>query len=184
MAKVAIDELWAMNISAATLYNIERAVDDNPHGGGGATYIQVGKSLVDDLLIFLKENYPGNGQTIEIMVGDMRRPNIAPQPVVFSSKSQGRMRISNQNRHRASRHPAWSPTVGFPSLSAGQKTPDAKLVLDKINGLHIFIAKAKDGSFWAGFTSGMPDKKTALLPTSKILYGKSKGGYWKYEAKT
>ena len=182
MTKVVIDELWAMNISAATLYNIERTVDDNPEGGGGATYIQIGKSLVADLLGFLNAKYPAKGQTIEIDVGDFSRPTLPPQPVVFSSKSQERMRISNQNRHRASRHPAWSPTVGFPTLKPGQGTIDAKVLLDQIGGLRIWIARAPDGSYWAGYTIGTPSKSAALQPFANIAYGK-RGGYWKYSPK-
>ena len=181
MKQPLLEELWAMNISGATLYNIERTVKDNPVGGGGATYIQVGKSLVDGLLVFLRENYPGNGQTIEIMMGDFSRPNISPQPIVFSSKSQGRMRISNQNRHRAIRHPAWSSAAGFPSLTAGQKTDDAKLLLQNIGGLRIFIARAEDSSLWAGFNTGAPNKNVKDPSLRNILYGK-KGGHWKYGA--
>ena len=182
MSKIAIDELWAMNVSAATLYNIERAVDDNPEGGGGATYIQIGKSLVPDLLTFLRSGYPAPGQTIDLSAGDMTRPTLPPQPVVFQSKSQERMRISNQNRHRASRHPAWSPASGFPTLGRGQRTPAAQALLDRIGGLRIFIARAPDSSCWAGFTTGAPDRATALLPFANIAYGK-RGGYWKHTPK-
>lgn len=179
MEQLILDELWAMNISGSSFYNIERIPEDRPQGGDGQTYIQVNKRSVDGLLVLLGENYPGNGQSIEIMVGDVLRPNIPPQPLVFKSKSQGRMRIANQNRHRATRHPAWSSAVGFPSLTAGQNTADANLLLQNIGGIRIFIARTADDSLWAGFTTGAPNNNVLDPSLSNILYG-DKGGHWKY----
>lgn len=180
--KIEISELWSMRISAATLYNIERTTDDNPEGGGGAVYIQVAKGLVADLLLFLRSEYPSNGEVIELRVGNFLSPSRPQEILTFSSKSQGRMRIANQNRHRAVRLSAWSPDEGFPSLEAGQNTQDARAVLEGIGGLRIFLVRGEDGNIWAGYTIGEANAAQAKQPFASINWGTTtSGGYWKYE---
>lgn len=171
-----------MRISAATLYNIERTTDDNPVGGGGAVYIQVAKGLVAGLLQFLKSEYPDNGEVLEVKVGNFLEPSQAQETLTFSSKSQGRMRIANQNRHRAKRLSAWSPEEGFPSLGAGQNTEEARVVLEEIKGLRIFLVRGDDGNIWAGYTIGEANAAEAKQPFASINWGTStSGGYWQYE---
>ena len=180
--EIEIAELWSMRISAATLYNIERATDDNPKGGGGAVYIQVAKGLVDGLLKFLRSGYPENGEMVELKVGNFLNPSQPQETLTFSSKSQRRMRIANQNRHRAKRLSAWSPEEGFPSLEAGQNTEDARDVLEKIGGLRIFLVRGEDGEIWAGYTIGEATMAEAKQPFASINWGTStSGGYWQYE---
>lgn len=182
--KIEIAELWSMRISAATLYNIERTLDDNPVGGGGAVYIQVARGLVADLLQFLSSKYPNNGEVIELEVGNFLIPEKPKERLTFSSKSQGRMRIANQNRHRATRLSAWSPEGGFPSLEAGQNTADARVLLEHIGGLRIFLVKGEEGDVWAGYTVGEADEAQAKQPFAAINWGTAtSGGYWKYEEK-
>lgn len=173
-----------MRISAATLYNIERTTDDNPVGGGGAVYIQIAKGLVVDLLRFLRAEYPDNGDVLEVKVGNFLRPLQLPEILTFSSKSQGRMRIANQNRHRARRLSAWLPRENFPSLEAGQDTDDARNVLKEIGGLRIFLVRGEDGKIWAGYTIGEANIAEAKQPFASINWGTStSGGYWQYEGK-
>lgn len=180
--RIEIAELWSMRISAATLYNIERTTDDNPQGGGGAVYIQVAKGLVAGLLQFLRSDYPENGEIIEVQVGNFLRPTQPQETLTFSSKSQGRMRIANQNRHRATRLSAWSPDEGFPTLEAGQNTEDAHVVLEEMEGLRIFLVRGEDGNVWAGYTIGEANEAEAKQPFASINWGRStSGGYWRYE---
>lgn len=182
--RIEIAELWSMRISAATLYNIERTTDDNPVGGGGAVYIQVAGGLVADLLQFLRSEYPNNGEVIELEVGNFLSPTKPKEMLTFSSKSQGRMRIANQNRHRAIRLSAWSPEEGFPSLEAGQNTEDARAVLEQIGGLRIFLVRGEDGDVWAGYTVGEANEAQAKQPFAAINWGTAtSGGYWRYEEK-
>jgi hypothetical protein len=181
---IVITELWSMRISAATLFNIERVIGDNPVGGGGAVYIQVAGGLVDDLLKFLRSAYPKNGEVIEVTAGNLRKPTQPQEKLTFSSKSQGRMRIANQNRHRAVRHPAWSPEEGFPSLASGQTTEDARAVLENIGGLRICLVRVEDGNIWAGYTIGAASDAEAKLPFADINWGAAtSGGYWSKKEK-
>lgn len=180
--RIDIAELWSMRISAATLYNIERTTDDNPIGGGGAVYIQVAKGLVTDLLRFLRSEYPNNGEVIDLEVGNFLSPLKPQETLTFSSKSQGRMRIANQNRHRAVRLSAWSSDEGFPRLEAGQNTEDARAVLEEIGGLRIFLVRGEDGNIWAGYTIGEANEAQAKQPFASINWGaETSGGYWRYE---
>jgi hypothetical protein len=180
--EIEIAELWSMRISPATLYNIERTTDDNPVGGGGAVYIQIAKGLVADFLKFIRSEYPENGEVIELQVGNFMSPTSPQKTLTFSSKSQGRMRIANQNRHRAERLSAWSSDEGFPSLKAGQNTEDARALLEEIGGLRIFLVRGEDGNIWAGYTIGEANDAEAKQPFASINWGtETSGGYWQYE---
>ncbi len=179
----AINELWSLKINPSDLYNIERSLNDNPETGGGHTYIQVPRGNVENLLSFLHQDYPRNGSSITLEVGVQQNPEMPLEKIEFWSKSAGRMRIAQQNRHRHNRHSAWSPERGFPSLEPGQDTRDASRILQDIGGLHIYIARCSEGSLWAGFTKGIPSKNENSLPFVDILWGNTTGGYWIYEEK-
>ena len=181
---IKISELWSLRLNPSDLYNIERTLNDNPIGGGGDTYIQVPKGQVEPLLNFLKKDYPANGVPIELLIGNPNKPNIEPEKVEFCSKSAGRMRISNQNRHRQPRLSAWLPSANFPVLQQNQTTDDARTLLEDIGGLHIYIARGLDNSVWAGFTIGKPSTEEAELPFANILWGTSRGGHWIYKENT
>lgn len=176
-----IVEIWSLRLNPSDLYNIERHKDDNPQGGGGHTYIQVPKKQVENLLLFLGKEYPENGDYISASVKDPRYPENLPEEIQFWSKSGGRMRIAQQNRHRHNRLSSWNTDRGFPSLQAGQNTNDANLLLSKIGFLHIYIARDSNGTLWAGFTTGAPSKIESKQPFVSILWGEGPGGYWKMD---
>ena len=182
--QLEIDELWSLKITPSDLYNIERTPSDGPATGGGQTYIQVPNRLVDPLLTFLREEYPPNGVPLRLEVYNRARPDLPVEQLEFWAKSQGRMRIARQNRHRHSRLRAWTPEAGFPSLEAYQDTDDAADLLNSIGGLHIYLARAADGTVWADYTKGRPSKDDAQLPFAHILWGEGRGGYWRYEKST
>jgi hypothetical protein len=182
--QLEIDELWSLKVTPSDLYNIERSWSDRPAKGGGHLYIQVPTSLVDPLLRFLRKTYPPNGVPLILEVNNRAQPDLPVEPLEFWAKSEGRMRIARQNRHRHSRLRAWTPEMGFPSLEAYQDTTDATNLLNSIGGLHIYLARAADGTVWAGYTTGRPSKEEAQLPFANILWGESRGGYWRYEKST
>jgi len=178
---VKIHELWSLRLNPSDLYNIERTLGDNPQTGGGHTYIQIPKGQVQALLNFLHETYPPNSVAISLSVANQGNPDKAPEEVQFWAKSAGRMRISQQNRHRHDRLSAWSPANGFPILQPNETTDDARSLLDNVGGLHIYIARGNDNSVWAGYTTGNPSSEESKLPFANILWGlKSSGGYWVY----
>jgi hypothetical protein len=179
-----IDELWSLKINPSDLYNIERYLWDKPATGGGHLYIQVSSGLVNPLLTFLREEYPPNGTPLILEVSNRAQPSLPVEPLEFWAKSEGRMRIARQNRHRHSRLRAWTPEMGFPSLRETQDTADAVNLLSAIGGLHVYLARAADGTVWAGYTTGFPSEAEEKLPFANILWGNSRGGYWRYEKST
>ena len=181
IGQLEIDELWSLAISPSDFYNIERIRSDKPASGGGHTYIQVPVGLVNPVLTFLRESYPPKGVPLILNVNNRAQPDLPGEPLEFWAKSAGRMRIARQNRHLHHRLRAWSPELGFPALAANQDTDDARNLLDSIGGLHIYLARAADGTVWAGYTVGRPTKEEAKLPFANIMWGDTKGGYWRYE---
>jgi hypothetical protein len=180
--EIEICQLWSLRLNPSDLYNIERVRDDNPDNGGGHTYIQIPKGQVKNLLSFLSEEYPTNGSQVTVTVGDQKAPSNTPQIIEFWAKSAGRMRISQQNRHRHSRLAAWSPQSGFPKLEAYRGSADAKILIQELGGLHIYLARDSNAKIWGGYTTGPIPQASAHLPFANILWGlSSPGGHWKLE---
>ena len=176
-------ELWSLKLNPSDFVNIERVLGDNPESGNGQLYIQIPKGRVDDLLTFIRADYPENGVVRELMVYDLAHPDSEPEVFEFRSKSAGRMRTSKQNRHRNTRLKAWRPDRGFPTLSPFDKSDVAKQVLDELGQVHIFFARLENGKVFAGFTKGNPETDDdAKQPFAEMLWGESKGGYWSNEA--
>ena len=183
MKTIFIKDLWSLKLNPSDLYNIERPKDDNPPSGGGHTYIQIPAGLVDGTLTFLRvEHLPIEGH-VNLEVRDPSDPSSDPEQVEIWSKSAGRMRIAQQNRHRHTRLSAWSPQSGFPKLDSNATTNGAKSLLHSIGGLHLYFVRGEDGKVWAGFTTGTASKQEAKLPFANILWVSSRGGYWAYEEK-
>ena len=177
--EIGICQLWSLRLNPSDLYNIERVCDDNPENGGGHTYIQIPKGQVPHLLRFLGERYPTNSQQISVMVSDQKAPNSTSEIIQFCSKSAGRMRISQQNRHRHSRLAAWSPQSGFPKLKPYKGSIEAKALIQEIGGLHIYLARDSNANIWGGYTTGPVPQASTYLPFSNILWGlNNPGGYW------
>ena len=173
-----IVELWGLRIDPSDLSNIERPRGEGPATGGGQLYIQVNLPRTADLLRFLDAEYPED-RPLEVTVRNIGTEGTADL-VQFDKKSEGRMRIPNQNRHRARRVRAWSPEVGFPHLPESEaSTQDAKALISSLGGLHIFLARDKNGTIWAGYTTGSVDPKYGFAP---VVSGDSEGGYWRYES--
>lgn len=174
-------EVWCKRLNPSELYNLERRIGDNPYGGGGQLYMQVTQGQFPNLLKFLKiAQPPPLGASIPIDVKDPTQPNKQAETLEFWVKSQNRMRTGPLNRFRASsiRPSGWSPAAGFPTLQAGQKTPDAKALLSAIGGVRVFLARDTAGIVWAGFTKGAPSAAEKQLPYANIAWGSGVGGYW------
>lgn len=174
---INIDELWAYRPNASDLYNIERSV--NPIGGGGARYIQIRKSQLQDLLRFLHlARVPDS--PVSLLVRSHFDPS-SSDVIEFDVKSQDRMRIANQNRNFSRRAAGWSPEAGFPVLGPDQTTEDAETLLTSIGGLRIYLVRDVNQQVWAGFTQGKdPESGVADLPFVSLLYGDTDGGYWRF----
>ena len=175
---IDIDEVWSYRPNPSDLYNIERTV--NPPGGGGARYPQIRKRQLRDLLRFLGlKSIPKS--KVKLSVRSHYEPDKV-DVIEFDKKSQGRMRIANQNRHWATRASGWSPEAGFPTLGPIEKTEDAVRLIALLGGLHIYLVRDVEGVVWAGYTTGaMPPPEWAQLPFVDILFGTSDGGYWKHQ---
>lgn len=172
---------WSQRITGSTLYNIERPLGDSPSSGGGQLYIQISGESVKDILQFLGELYPKQGNPIRVVARAVGAPE-QEQEIEIAEKSAGRLRIANQNRHRANRHPGWSPKQGFPSLSRlNCSTEAANELIEKLGGLHIFLAKDDRGEIWAGYQTGSVTDQSIDPDLRRILSGSHRGGVWFYK---
>jgi hypothetical protein len=172
-------ELWTRKLQPFELYNIERRHNDNPNTGGGELYIQVPETRVPSLLQFLRAPMPPLGAYISLQVKNPAQPNAAPEALQFWAKSQGRMRTGPVNRFRASniRPGGWSPAAGFPTLPSGHGTAQARVLLNGLGGVRVFLARDGAGDIWAGFTQGPPTPAQAALHYANIAWA-GQGGYW------
>ena len=177
MKPIEINELWSMKLTPSDLYNIERGEGEGPVGGGGQGFIQIAKKNVLNLLKFVGKNYSDLPINLEVhnfftLSGGVERINL-------SSKSGGRMRFNNQNRHRTPRLTAWSNTHGFPVIGKNDATDIAKETLNQIGGVRLFLARSVNGEVYAGFTQGEADEQESEQPFAEQLWGSAaKGGYW------
>ena len=177
MKPIEINELWSMKLTPNDLYSIERGLANKPDGGDGQSYIQIAKKNVPNLLTFVGKNYSNLPINLEVhnfftLSGGVERINL-------SSKSGGRMRFANQNRHRAPRLTAWSNTHGFPVLGKNDDTDIAEETLNQIGGVRLFLARSVNGGVYAGFTQGEADEQESEQPFAEQLWGSAaKGGYW------
>jgi len=71
--------------------------------------------------------------------------------------------------------------MGFPVLQEGEGTKDARELLERVGGVHIYLARGIDGNVWAGYTKGPPTDEERALPFADMLWGNSPGGYWRYK---
>lgn len=172
---------WSQKITGSTLYNIERPLGDSPSSGGGQLYIQISGESVKDILEFLGEPYPQQGAPIRVAARAVGSPEQV-QEIEIAEKSAGRLRIANQNRYRATRHPGWSPSLGFPSLSPVNCSTEAgNQLIDSLGGLHIFLARDEHGEIWAGYQTGSVTDPSLDPELRKILSGSHRGGVWFYK---
>lgn len=177
----SLKSFWSQRITGSTLYNIERPLGDSPASGGGQLYIQISSRAVEDVLRFLGKPYPSQGSPLRVPARAVGRPNQIAD-IEIAEKSSGRLRIPNQNRYRATRHPGWSPEVGFPRLEPGScSTMAANQLIDSIGGLHIFLARDEKDQIWAGYQIGTLDDESVHPELRKILSGTHRGGVWFFE---
>ncbi len=176
---ISVVELWSIRLNPSDLYNIERG--HNPLGGGGQRYIQIGQPMVQPSLEFLKVGFAD--LPVHLPVRCIGQPEGVDE-VLFHRKSEGRMRIANQNRYAQHRCRAWSPANGFPSLQPHENTRDARTLLAGIGGLHVFLVRDGDGEIWAGYTTGSHTPADLKgFGFGPLLY-EGLGGYWQYKGTT
>lgn len=149
--------VWWRNVQAGEFYNIER--EPRLKGGGGSLYIEIPKSMVRQTLEFLGKDIDtlqNNTSPIKIKAKVLEDPS-REEYIEFHTKNAGRMRIARQNRKQKNslRHPAWSSAYGFPEAPEGlPNVKDAYMDYFPKGGLRIYIIKASDGTYYAGYTSG------------------------------
>ena len=157
-----IRKIFWRKITKGDFFNIERAANAGPQGGGGQLYIDIplggGVSLHDFGNFFLGaplDNDENNWQPINLEVASVSAPVLRAPILLTPRRGQNRRyRIANQNRQATGghRHPAWSSERGFP------KAPDDISSLKDprmpdISFLKVFIARTNRGRFWAGYTN-------------------------------
>ena len=151
--------IWYMSLTAGDFYNIERARDTQP-GGGGQSYIDLPGEPRTALFRFLGlREPPVEGEppryTYEFSV--LTAPEIA-SPLTFAPNRAGdpRYRIVGQKRQsdRSERHPAWTEAYGFPMApdDVGDRDEAARHLPE--GGLRLVFVKTADGRLYAYFVQG------------------------------
>jgi hypothetical protein len=175
--QLSIAKIWWRNVQLGEFYNIERFYKIS--GGGGSLYIEIPSSIVPATLDFLgvASTQVNSVPTITIEAHVIGLPSISG-PIEFHPKSGGRMRIARQNRQQpnSQRHPAWISTRGFPRAPDSiQSTDDARPYFPE-GGLRIYIAKTKEGYYYAGVTKGPRPANMIRSDPMWDLYGNGVGG--------
>lgn len=161
--------LWWRVLQRGEFFNIERAPDAGPEGGGGSLYIEIPQSLTAKTLQFFGQDpvaVAGTGFTIAaVPIGST---NGVAYPIDIKPKAGNRLRIANQNRQADPnpRHPAWSSSAGFPKAPDGVRSTDEAASHFPDGGVRVFVGKVDDGSYIAGFTLGRAPAE--MSPTSDL----------------
>ena len=110
-----------------------------------------------DTFNFLGYSVPDGEAALPIRI----RAHVLVEPrisatIEFKSKSGDRLRISNQNRQQigSMRHPAWTKKYGFPQAPDDVEDRAAAAPFFPDGGLRIYIIRATNGEYYAGFTKG------------------------------
>jgi hypothetical protein len=149
--------LWWRVLQKGEFFNIERALDAGPDGGGGSLYIEIPKTLAVKAAQFFEQDLAllgEDGFTVQaVPIGATDR---VAYPIDIKLKSNNRLRIANQNRqaNSSTRHPAWSEKAGFPVAPDSVQSTDEASEYFPSGGVRVFVGKVDDGTFIAGFTSG------------------------------
>ena len=154
MPQLPIRNIWVRRVQLGEFYNIERS--PNLNGGGGARYIEIPSSLVEDTLRFIGSSRGSDGlpRSKQITVRVIGEPSVTGD-LDFTQKAGGRMRIANQNRQATpdKRHPAWTSDRGFPKADDDvASSEEAKTWYP--TALHVYLVLTQDGDYYAGFTTG------------------------------
>ena len=160
IAEVVRSVFWR-SMTKGDFFNIERAREVGPSGGGGQLYIDIplgGGVSPEEFGNFVNgvPLHPDDSSwaPYDIQAYSASLPLVvAPLTVTPRGGQNRRYRIANQNRQASGeqRHPAWSADRGFP------KAPDDVSSLSDprmpdLSFLKIFIARTESGLFLAGFT--------------------------------
>jgi hypothetical protein len=176
--KLNINLIWWRNVKPGEFYNIER--HHQIAGGGGSLYIEIPSSMVPATCIFLdiaRDTIESQGEFM-IQAGVIGQPNLSG-PITFKPKSGGRLRIARQNRQQpnSQRHPAWSPSRGFPTAPDNVPSNDSAKQYFPNGGLRIYIAKTVEGHYYAGFNKGpRPANMQQTDPAWNLYSEKGVGG--------
>lgn len=148
-------------ITKGDFFNIERALDAGPSGGGGQLYIDIplggGVSLEE-----FGEFFSGaplalddsRWHPFQLQVYSASHPLVVAPLTLTPRRGQNRRyRIANQNRQATGgqRHPAWSEDRGFPKAPDDVRSPSDPRMPD-LSYLKVFVARTDSGIFLAGFT--------------------------------
>lgn len=171
--------IWFRVLQKGEFFNIERG-SGIVAGGGGSLYIEIPVSMTQETLDFFEEDMPrlgGEGFTVSAL--PIGATDGAVFPITVMPKSNGRLRIANQNRQATPnrRHPAWSHEVGFPQAPDGVRNSDEAFAYLPLGGVRVFVAKTDDDSFLAGFTQGeAPEDITPGDVLHSLFVNKGVGG--------
>lgn len=148
-------------VTPADFFNVERSRAAAPNSGGGQSYFSISFAGLshDELGRFLGVNPPSRIATDRPTVPLPEVGVVGERDVVdaveFASRyrppnEDDRYRIVRQNRQYQHRHPAWSPSRGFPKAPDDVRRGDP---LPDLTYLKIYILKLDDDSFLAGFVN-------------------------------
>lgn len=173
--------LW-LTVQRGEFYNIERApqIDSGRSKGGGAQYFEIPGSLVPAAFKLLQYtgSYANFPVPYEIQASAVGRPDLVG-PIRFNKKSESsgvRLYIVLQNRQATGsiRHPAWSPSVGFPQAPDDIQEGEGKRYLPAGN-LRIYIIRLDNGEFQAGFTTGFVPPELEADDPNRLLFVQKRG---------
>ena len=161
MATKVVRSVFWRKITRGDFFNIERAREAGPAGGGGQLYIDIplgGGVSPEEFGNFISgvpldaddskwAPYQTQAYSASLPLVD------APLTLTPRRGENRRYRIANQNRQAtgAQRHPAWSAERGFPKAPDNVLSPSDPRMPD-ISSLKIYIARTESGLFLAGFT--------------------------------
>jgi hypothetical protein len=152
---VKVDRIWWQEISAEDFYSMEKV----PRLGlKGKTSLEV--SRVPELLEFFGygSNLPVDRWTdVTLDVRAIGNPNVQ-SPIQFkTNRRHATYEIPNQNRNddRHMRNAGWTPDSGWPiNTEVPTSVEDAKRILDIVGGIHVYIVRSQDGTYYGGSTYG------------------------------
>ena len=150
-------------VTTADFFNIERGRGAAPSSGGGQSYLSISFAGVthEELGRFLDVDPPRrvalDRPTVTLESVAVVDDPAVTAPLEFAPRYQppntdGRYRISRQNRQYQDRHPAWTSDRGFPHAPNDVFRSDPRM--PDLTYLKVYVLKLDDGAYRAGFVNG------------------------------
>lgn len=159
-----VDRIFWRNLTGGDYFNIEKVL---PSGARGQLHIDLSPAEpVEDFLGIEPIDEQAQTQVLA-QVGVMGSP-AETADLQFNKRPNGRWGFPQQNwrDEDSKRHPAWTPTYGWPRLDAAPaSTQDGERTLASVGGVHVYVVRTVDGKHFAGMTTGntLPEGWPAIL---------------------